>query len=142
MEPKPHANAEMLKAVADDTGLITFCKGNSGKWKIACPADIFYNDSFLCLPQHNKSGQCLHWLNGGDVQDFFKNEWTDCGGANTWDSDHMFMDEEASYRIKPKKEKRWIVYRNRSVYGEYLSLEDINDDFKSTGQLIEIEVEV
>jgi hypothetical protein len=102
-----------------------------------------FNDFFLCLPQHKEA--CLHWLNGGDVQDYYEDEWTPVNssdGKPSWSIHHAFMDEEAEYRIKPKKEKRWIVYRNGTVYGEYLSTDNINDDFKATGQVIEIEVEV
>lgn len=65
--------------------------------------------------------------------------WVDCG------INEVVNNESAQIRIKrkkPKKEKRLIVFRNDTVYGPYNKLDDINEDFKSTGQILEIEVEI
>ena len=139
-----HANAEMIKAVADDTDLTIFCKGNSGKWKVACPADIFYNDSFLCLPQHNEQGQCLHWLNGGDVQINRKGEgfldWS--RPSREWMKEVSFMFDINQFRIKPKKEKRWLTYNKKSDCISSGLMSTVPECKRKGDQLIEIEVEV
>ena len=137
-----HKHYDMIVAKAANTELVKFVK-HLGEW-IATQTDEWNiaSDYFLCLPKHKEA--CLHWLNGGDVisanTDARDGSINPYGGK--WSSDCYFMNEFHNLRIKPKKEKRWIVYRNGNVYGEYLSVDSINDDFKSTGQVIEIEVEV
>ena len=141
MKHKHHA---MIVAKAENMELVVFAENiNTGEWW-ECSLDFPFNSQqrfFLCLPQHKEA--CLHWLNGGDVQ-IMSMKWEKVLSINLypWEGEHDFMDDSSEFRIKPKKEKRWIVYRNGAVYGEYLSPEDINNDFKSTGQVIEIEVEV
>ena len=139
-----HANSEMIKAVADNTELVIFCKGNSGRWKAACPADIFYNDSFLCLPQHKDA--CLHWLNGGDVQIILQPEtkfldWD--RPSREWRPEVSFMFDN-TFRIKPKKEKRWIRIARGGLALDSMVLfeseEMARDRFNH--QVAQIEVEV
>lgn len=152
-----HKHYEMIVAQAENTTLVKFVKlpnqwvtTTTNEWNLA-------SEYFLCLPQHNKDGQCLHWLNGGDVQDFFDGEWTECAPlSKTINTDsenslkfsihHMFMNEEFHFRIKPKKEKRWIaVLPNGRVSGwhdedpEKLK-QEYNED--AGWQIIPIEVEV
>ncbi|CAM0024222.1 hypothetical protein VPHK122_0004 [Vibrio phage K122] len=142
-----HKYAEMIKAKVDNMDLVVLCEGN-GKWyececefgQIAWWEDFRY---FLCLPQHKDA--CLHWLNGGKAEalheDFGLMELTD-SEAIEWGVKSVFMKDSIEIRIKPKKEKRLIVYRNDVVYGPYIAIDDINADFVLTGQVVEIEVEV
>ena len=104
-----HRHYEMIVAKAADTELVVFFKCDTG-WYFDDTSETikFHSDTdyFLCLPQHTDT--CLHWLNGGEVQDFFEDEWCDCGGESGWSIEHMFMDDEADFRIKPKRVKRVI----------------------------------
>lgn len=71
---------------------------------------------FLCLPQHKEA--CLHWLNGGEVEERgFYNDDGNFGeiaifGASNWGPNHVFMSDKSEFRIKPRKEKRWIAISN------------------------------
>lgn len=143
-----HVHAEMIKAKADDMSLIVFVKcGHNSAWRETETPTQFplseFDDVqyFLCLPQHKEV--CLHWLNGGDIQVLDSN-WINVHPVESypWEDEHDFMCEDSKIRIKPKKEKRLIVYRNDVVYGPYLSIDDINPDLMATGQVVEIEVEV
>lgn len=148
-----HTHAELIKAKINDMTLVVFIK--SKEWfslsEITLPSNSA-NEYFLCLPQHEKA--CKHWLNGGGVQDFFENEWTDCPllseTINT-DSDnslkfsyhHMFMNEEFHFRIKPEPQKRWIVYSPKFEYAKKELFEhepDLNK-FGKHFRSIEIEIE-
>jgi len=156
-----HKKYEMIVAKASNMDLVVFVKGKAtDTWVLRgeqSTTTFFYDvEYFLCLPQHKDA--CLHWLNGGEVQDLFEDNWSDCGGTNLWEVDHMFMNDEAIYRIKPKKEKRWIgvfkenlpvsgrvVYKNTEI--SYETLDDLKRNcFSPNGfddwQFIEIEVEV
>jgi hypothetical protein len=112
------------------------------------------SDYFICLPQHNKNGQCLHWLNGGDIQwsDHF-HEWSDKHNyADDLESQEFFLGnafmlDDNKFRIKPRKEKRWIGVNNTTqvtTTGLYLSLDDVMNATvrHHEWQFIEIEVEV
>lgn len=142
-----HKHAAMIKAKADDMDLVVFAENiNTGEWW-ECSLDFPFNGQqnfFLCLPQHKEA--CLHWLNGLDIeyQDFPTSEWSiiENRGVCSWGFDIVFMQEEFNIRIKPRKEKRLIVYRNDIVYGPYEDKDEINEDFINTGQVIEIEIEV
>ena len=117
-------------AVVDNNLIFMICKLfaeniNTGEWW-ECSLDFPFNSQqrfFLCLPQHNENGQCLHWLNGGDVQ---VRSRMSCGESfgdwdglcplveqdSTWKKTSHFMGRWFEIRIKPKKEKRWIIIRN------------------------------
>ncbi|AUR81812.1 hypothetical protein NVP1013O_65 [Vibrio phage 1.013.O._10N.286.54.F9] len=155
-----HKYAEMIKAKADNMELVLFVKrGESSTWgELNNHGDVTFLyefDYFLCLPQHKEA--CLHWLNGGEVQDLFEGEWVYCaslaratesGGDNTleFSEHHMFMNEEFQFRIAPKKEKRWIAVRRSDHYVQpliYLSEGDADEDSPSdywTHHEIEVEV--
>lgn len=117
-----HKHAEMIKAKADNMELVVFCEGN-GKW-VECVCDFgqisWWEDKsyFLCLPQHNENGQCLHWLNGVTIEVKSKitnGRWSECVNHKipTWRNGIGWMRSDAEYRIKHKKEKRWIaVHKN------------------------------
>ncbi|AUR83554.1 hypothetical protein NVP1036O_56 [Vibrio phage 1.036.O._10N.286.45.C3] len=144
-----HKNAEMIIAAANNTEMVVFVKvidqeDESGNyWAVSSLSTLVTacNEFFLCLPQHKDA--CLHWLNGGDVEFCDIDTWYSCDGwSKVWFGDTCgFMQEGNVIRARRKKEKRFIVYRNGTVYGEFLSIRDINDNFIRTGQIIEIEVE-
>ena len=150
MEMK-HANAEMIKAVADNTDLVIFFKeSDDARWfktninslVNACSTTEY----FLCLPKHKEA--CLHCLNGG-VSQYLSNgmkEWINFGSSNYWCSTHLFMTNECEIHIKPKKEKRWIaVLSNGRVSGWHdEGLEMLKQQYNECAgwQFIEIEVEV
>ena len=70
---------------------------------------------FLCLPQHKK--ECLHWLNGGEVEfEDDDGEWVSCSDwSKKWrQSTCGFMQDDNVIRIKPKKVKRWIGVHAKS----------------------------
>lgn len=112
---------------------------------------------FACLPQHNENGQCLHWLNGGDVllKDFEEDaseRIVDSSAFSGWHENTVFMSKEAQIRIKPKKQKRWIGVSPSSCHstGHYETKQEAVDITKnqpwasaySPWQFIEVEVEV
>lgn len=75
-------------------------------------------DYFLCLPQHKEA--CLHWLNGGEAQILHSplHDWMTLEGYvqdPKWYSNSDFMSDECKLRIKPKKEKRWMLYSENPV---------------------------
>jgi hypothetical protein len=144
-----HKHYDLIVAKAANMDLVIFSKNESG-WRVSELADIIcWPDYkyFLCLPQHKES--CLHWLNGGALQDFFEGSWTSVGdfeGEGWVEADNMFMNEEYQLRIKPKKEKRWIVIHNGKLVNELFKFDtDIRMSYLSeyeTLQRFEIEVEV
>lgn len=107
-----HEHAEMIKAKADNMELVVFIN-NYDKWMLGDLKNLVDLDmipAFLCLPQHKEV--CLHWLNGGDVQ--FKpkltNLWImlDEKSNSKWTKDSGWTMGTFQFRIKPKKEKRYI----------------------------------
>ena len=142
-------HAELFTAKLNDMDLVLFEKHRGwGKWALAGDSDRYFMVSnnfeyFLCLSQHKEAVLC--GLNGGSFQvrgfgDFSDDWYLD---SNEWSCDNIwYMLDSHTSRVKPKKEKRLIVYRNDVVYGPYLSIDDINTDFVLTGQVVEIEVEV
>ena len=144
-----HANAEMIKAVADNTELCIFFKDSSESWRPCTYQYLVGNQSdnyFLCLPQHNESGQCLHWLNGGDVQPrpIDDDRRLACADVNKvkWMSWTSFMQDNLEFRIKPKKEKRWLTYNKKSDCISSGLMSTAPECMREGDQLIEIEVEV
>lgn len=109
-----HKHYEMIVAKAANMGLVCFVKRPDVEW-VECDDRILpcidEHEYFLCLPQHKEA--CLHWLNGGEVQyRIALDVWTDASNnvSNAaWSSDNLLMDDQVEFRIKPKKEKRWIA---------------------------------
>lgn len=149
-----HKHAEMIKAKADDMDLVVFInRGEVGGWIKTNVVMMFNNedsDFFMCLPKHEKA--CLHWLNGGEVE-------FECGGAwhscETWSTSWSglvcgFMQKDNVIRIKPRKEKRWVIAKPTALASMYYfgSESDAKDAVKYStgefkgGQVIEIEIEV
>ncbi len=155
-----HKHYEMIVAKAENTELIQFYKAN-GSWHETneqfnrSNGWAFYENTeyFLCLPQHKEA--CLHWLNGGEVEcsSRLTNGWESCGYIKniTWSKLIGLMSKDASYRIKPKKEKRWIgvakdkttdaTFKTKEGCMKYVKEEYVTS-FVDSCQFIEIEVEV
>lgn len=166
-----HKNYEMIKAVAYNTELVIFFNDTEdNEWR-PCSFEMLFSpdvetEYFLCLRQHKEA--CLHWLNGGEAQlDHFDEPMPNSGvkgnchlvdfyedvNSLPWKINHPFMDEAQEFRIKPKKEKRWIGVYNHNVTSQHFdSIETAKsfirrrDEFKNCApeawNFIEIEVEV
>jgi len=96
----------------------------------------------------------LHWLNGGDVQYKLQNEskWIKVAPyleMPKWRKGGFFNSHgDYVYRIKPKKERRWIAYMG----GNVIAIEPVRIDAErrviakgfdiADVQIIEIEVEI
>ena len=151
-----HYDKVVAKAANMDLVVFSYCNLHI-VWSEDVPSqpsvefiDSSNTDYFLCLPQNKEA--CLHWLNGGEVQyrpkkktssefEYYWDQMPDCEDFE-WRLGCIWMCDLDDIRIKPKKVKRWIVYKSDNVYGAYLSPEHIGDKLKQNGQLIEIEVEV
>ncbi|QYW02863.1 hypothetical protein [Vibrio phage BUCT006] len=143
-----HKHAEMIKAKAYNMDLVVFEKSKLSGWiELAryCFPDDDGIDYFLCLPQHKEA--CLHWLNGGEIEyDNVKN-WI--AYDLTIDSPKYplqdFTGLEFNFRIKPRKEKRWICINDDleiedgTLYESYADAEENSPCYK---QVVEIEVEI
>lgn len=143
-------HAVMIKAKADNMDLVVLRKTPTSEYWEICRSDWMPTDLqdefFLCLPQHKEA--CLHWLNGGDVE-FRRNgeEWQDeCEKYHGWAKYCGMMNCDVEFRIKPRKEKRWIGVNSKTGVTTHLkeSREDLEKriDGYSNYQAIEIEVEV
>lgn len=141
-----HNHYEIGVAKLENTELCVFYKlEGSSRWESTLktsPQHCFYeqNDYFLCLPQHKEA--CLHWLNGGELQINRKGhgflDWD--RPSREWKAEVSFMFDINEFRIKPKKEKRWLRYNSKGVLqNEYIKKPDCAN---KGDQLIEIEVEV
>lgn len=143
-----HKHAAMIKAKVDNMDLVVFVKPcDNGAWyEKDCSAFQFWEDSkyFLCLPQHKEA--CLHWLNGGLTQVKYDGEdWKDVFNSEnpSWQGCNYFMMRDyVDYRIKPRKEKRWIAvkgYVTSNLYEDRRQLELMYATAQDV-QIIEIEV--
>jgi hypothetical protein len=150
-------HSKMIKAWADNDELVVFSIRSGGAWR-ACgnfPSWLEDRNYFICLPQHKEA--CLHWLNGGEIQwsdDI--NEWSDKASyaddleSQEFFSGNAFMLDDNKFRIKPSKEKRWIIAKSSALasmmyFSDYQSALILTKDADSSffgGQLVEIEVEV
>lgn len=144
-----HRHYDMIVAKAANMDLVVFCQGN-GKWvEVTCDfSQIAWwedNKYFLCLPQHKEA--CLDWLNGNDVEYRHKDDesWFELSDSHCWcwSRYNNTMNSNLEFRIKPKKEKRWLAYGKGSenVYGSF-SNEETCRQYHPDRQIIEIEVEV
>ena len=116
-----HKHYEMIVAKAANMDLVGFVTIDGLSWSERRRSALMEFgedfDYFLCLPQHKEA--CLHWLNGGEVQT--RNEYSDLGWdtllnfEGTWSEVSHFMCTDILLRIKPKKEKRWILHVNGTL---------------------------
>lgn len=144
-----HVHAEMIKAKVDNMELVVFIKND--RWEklhSTCYLPAFEPKAryYMCLPQYEE--ECLHWLNGGTVEFLYCDDWGECGGyteSPEWYSDEWMMNEDNKFRIKPRKEKRWIISHKHALASMlYFDTEEeavraLKDYFG--GRVIEIEVE-
>lgn len=146
-----HKHAKLIKAKADNMELVLFAMSTGSNYgKLTeCNRNTFPKDNeninyFLCLPKHKEA--CLHWLNGGEIQILDGNSWDDCdphlGGDQTWFIDwFLLMNNGCDFRIKPRKEKRWILI-NKALNRVYNELYDYQPKNQNGWVSHEIEVEV
>lgn len=104
---KSHKHAEMMIHKAVNPNLVAFVHGNDGEWTRSTRAIPWWGnvDYFLCQPDHEY--ECLHWLNGGDVE--FRivvgNErWNDYPIGKEWEENIAFMREGLEFLIKQESE--------------------------------------
>ncbi|AUS01384.1 hypothetical protein NVP1284A_57 [Vibrio phage 1.284.A._10N.286.55.A5] len=147
-----HKHYEMIVAKAADLHLTVFCKGvnDDCEWHEIRKFPNWQNNAeyFLCQPQHREA--CLHWLSGGNIQyRIALDAWTDAAGnvSNVaWTPDNLFIDDQVEFRIKPKKEKRWIVWdEDRNKYHCTFGCNpkgDYSSNFKYSIHEIEVEVKL
>lgn len=132
-----HKHAAMIKAKVDNMDLTVLCS-EDGEWRYGnfqdlCDLDAL--DCFLCLPQHKEA--CLHWLNGGSV------EFLDVGGdwhwygCSKWSASGIrWMSKDATIRIKPRKEKRWLgVFQERCEVNGNLFWKNTERSYESVDEL-------
>ena len=140
----------MIVAKAENTELIVFVK-DGNHWNEITQATPFYehNNYFLCLPQHKEA--VLNSLNGGVAQFESPREKGDHALEQAdWSSSEWYMQSDATSRIKPKKEKRWVIECNgallstRLFTSESSAQQSVGESGYSTDdvQFIEIEVKV
>lgn len=150
-----HKHVELIKAKADNMELVKFYKSTSNGWCVCSNQGCVFDEKwkyYLCLPQHKE--ECLAWLNGSHIQDYFKGEWVNCkdykGEDWTW-MDNIFMNEEAVLRVAPKKVIKYAIYDkvekvvgwtfdDKSLVEESLYFANSNLD-EERYQLISFEVE-
>ena len=150
-----HKHYEMIVAKAANMDLVVFRKGINGgcEWYEAGDSQCWQENAnyFLCLPQHNESGQCLHWLNGGEVQT--RRGCSDLGWdtllpfEGEWNKVSHFMCVDILLRIKPKKQKCWILVNSKTgrtselFYDESSAIRELSEeDFNWSKHEIEVEV--
>lgn len=148
-----HKHYDMIVAKAANMDLVVFrfLGGDARKWYEKqnrenhdnSAIDLYEGDDyFLCLPKHKE--ECLHWLNGGEilVRDSEMSQFSVC--HNGWSENTWCMAADASSRIKPRIEKRWIAIKDGMICGNglYKSKTEAEIVASSANQFIEIEVEV
>lgn len=106
-----HELCDFIVAKAANVDLVVFEKVNGGVWKkLSSYFPEWFHDCeyFLCLPKFEK--ECLHWLNGGEVEENYNGEWSDVE-PHVWYDQSVFMwDDGYKIRIKPETKKMWIGY--------------------------------
>ena len=110
-----HVHYDMIVAKAANMDLVKkFYNGIKSEWQIPKNQDEMFDRRskyFLCTKE-NSVAAC-HILNGGKAEFSFKgSDWTESKKDSdmVWSEDIDLMDSDYVFRIKPKKEKRWIGY--------------------------------
>lgn len=146
-----HKHYDMIVAKAANMDLAIFRKDyQNAPWRRLVDSELPTDESkehFLCLPQHKDA--CLHWLNGGEIEFFgqFTDGWTEYDPIKSWGIGSVFMQSDYEFRIKPRKEKRWIGVRasDGATTATHNTVQKARSDVAGlTGdwQFIEIEVDV
>lgn len=151
---KEHKYAKMIKAKADNKVLIVFRKTPcSDTWQ-QCRQDWWpveeQDEYFLCHPKH--ADVCLHWLNAGEIEIFDEKyvdtKWVQVYISLNWNRCHPLMSDTLAFRIKPRKEKRWVVVKNGTLISNRLFVSKheaevvLGRRVSHDAQFIEIETEV
>lgn len=147
-----HKHYDMIVAKAENMDLVKFEK-NDGIWRV-CSSDIIHmnpdKEYFLCLPQHNEKGQCLHWLNGGALDGTIDRVAIFNSNNDRWGesfrNDHPMMNENVTFDIIKNKVKRIAVYDEAADKFEETAFKTMKEAKESIGysdaQFIELDVEV
>lgn len=150
-----HRHYDIIVALASNTELCAFFKARNGSaWReleeFILRGGISENfDYFLCLAKHKEA--VLHALGGGQSQatnEIGGGEFQDvCVGKPDvyWTSGGWYMSDACESRLKPKKEKRWIIVDPKTDYTfNFLFISKCEADKENGGehQVVEIEVEV
>lgn len=114
-----HPYYDMIVAKAANMDLVVFRKHDNGEWMPLHGQDEVKikrsGEYFLCHPKHKD--ECLHWLNGGEVEtDIAKVDWLSIdnyeeSSLKQWTPTQGFMEESLEFRIKPRKEKLYIAVK-------------------------------
>ncbi|AUR98220.1 hypothetical protein NVP1248O_06 [Vibrio phage 1.248.O._10N.261.54.F1] len=145
-----HKHYDMIVAKAENMELVVFYKLPCEEWwqsesestTLPDEDDIEY---FLCLPKHKKA--VLNTLNGGESQvASISSGWlsANCGDPVEWGGEWWYMNPNGESRIKPKKEKRWVVVNptGNSVNVNLMKTTPDISEYPEGCQAVEIEVEV
>lgn len=137
-----HKHAKLIKAKADNMELVVFVRVKEDFWQETSSMPTCEDfDYFLCLPKHKES--CLHWLNRGKIQyktDLVE-EFQDYQPKIEFGLGSIFMLSNFEIRIKPRKEKRWILI-NKALNRVCNELFDYQPKDQNGWVSHEIEVEV
>lgn len=153
MVTRKHKHHDMIVAKAGNMDLVLFIKVGDD-WQISGGHDnqviniASHYDYFLCLPEHNKDGQCLHWLNGGNV--YYKRKGKDnvtsINWPKVWDPSLVWNFSNIKIKIEPKKEKRIVVYDEAAGKFEETAFKTMKDAMEEIkyydAQFFEIDVEI
>lgn len=149
-----HKHYDMICAKAANMDLVVFVKNEStGEWWWLS-GDLPFNkhqDFFLCLPQHKDA--VLAGLNGSNLEYLDEDDLEEGGDGwhsafvNEWSETHWYMREpNIQIRIKPRKEKRYVVIHKGLPVRELFELDaDIRSSYGAEYhelQIFEIEVEI
>jgi hypothetical protein len=109
-------HSKMIKAWADNNELVAYSRKNGGQWHACGYRPYWFEDRDYFLSQQKHKNECLHWLNGGEIQwsDHFhgwsdKDNYADDLESQKFFPGNAFMLDDNKFRIKPKKETRYVV---------------------------------
>ena len=124
---KSHKHAEMMIHLIANPCLIKIAKLD-GDWSLDEKNinNIYFDinvEYFLCHPKHKE--ECLHWLNGGDVE-FYCNETnqylTRLQTFKHWQIESVFMNPDIEIRIK--QEPEYVKVEFEKLYEAIKAWED------------------
>ncbi|AUR96806.1 hypothetical protein NVP1232O_72 [Vibrio phage 1.232.O._10N.261.51.E11] len=146
-----HKHYDMIVAKAENMDLVLFIKLGEQWQATGCHDNKIINiashyDYFLCLPRHKEV--CLHWLNGGEIECLEGGTWLPFRRSHEWKKEAAVMNPSTKIRIKPKKEKRWVIECNgallstRLFTSESSAQQSVGESGYSTDDVQFIEIEV
>lgn len=143
-----HKHYNMIVAKATNMELVLFYQppNRQDLWVEAEDDELPTLDNynyFLCLPQHKEV--CLAWLGGGELQQYVGNQWLGFESRDEcpdWLKDKDFMDCKCKLRVKPRKEKRWVVIDDKQYLFPTLYTKDPSDELTHHYQVFQIEIDV